>query len=150
MIQDYRKRGGVTKIHGYPTAQDINRLKVELCVIAVDEPTSLGGGRHGHLGMILEENEYLAYSNHIPFINPTNPGLFPTTPMTEETLNRAWAEHDERVREFTVYYAMNIVLKNKILEAVDEDYLFCLKEDLIGYHRVTPRDMLNELRRFAA
>jgi hypothetical protein len=38
----------VTKIHGQPTNQGINRLDDELTAIASYFPTKLGGGLHGH------------------------------------------------------------------------------------------------------
>ena len=38
---------------------------------------------------------------------------------------------------------MKHVLRDKILEAVDEDYLYELKEHPMGYLGVTARDMLN-------
>ncbi len=95
-ILDYhRKNGRVTMILGQPTIQDINRLEEELMWIAAKETTTLGGGEHGHIGMIMESTKYLAMTNSIPFIHPTtNPGLVHIPPMTEETQYRVLAERE--------------------------------------------------------
>jgi hypothetical protein len=41
-----------TKIHGQPTDQDITTLEKEL--IAIAAPSALGGGNHGHAGIIVK------------------------------------------------------------------------------------------------
>ncbi len=53
--QDTRKSVAehtVTKIHGQPTLQDIDVLDDELTAIASSFPSELGGGMHGHAGLI--------------------------------------------------------------------------------------------------
>jgi hypothetical protein len=48
-----------TKIFGQPTANDLTQLEKELIAIAAAIPTSLGGGNHGHTGIIVNNTKYL-------------------------------------------------------------------------------------------
>ncbi len=66
----------VTKIHGQPTDQDITKLEKELIAIAASIPTGLGGGNHGHAGLIVEAAKYLTMAGQV-FIAPPNPGIYP-------------------------------------------------------------------------
>jgi hypothetical protein len=47
------------KIHGQPTNQDLTLLEKELFSIAANVPTALGGGNHGHAGIIVKPTKYL-------------------------------------------------------------------------------------------
>ena len=47
-----------TKIRGEPTYETLHHLKNELKANASSVPTTLGGGNHGYLGMILMSSEY--------------------------------------------------------------------------------------------
>ena len=49
----------LTKIHGEPTYFSLNILKQELKANASGVTWDLGGGAHGHLGLLLTPTEYL-------------------------------------------------------------------------------------------
>ena len=63
----------VPKIHGEPDYESITKLKDILKANASRITSELGGGGHGHLGLILSALEYGAVS-HIPYIRPAHPG----------------------------------------------------------------------------
>ena len=68
-----------TKIDGQPTDENLNQLVRELTEAAASIPTTNGGGAHGHIGMIIPDTEYSLFSNGgAQFIEPTNPGPYPT------------------------------------------------------------------------
>jgi len=75
--RDELRKESVTKIHGQPTDQDITTLKKELIAIAASIPTTLGGGNHGHAGLIVDATKYLMMAG-IAFVIPPNPGIYPT------------------------------------------------------------------------
>ena len=52
-----------------------NNLKANAASI----PSTLGGGKHGLLGLIMSNATYLLVSN-TAFLHPTNPGLLPNIP----------------------------------------------------------------------
>ena len=70
----------VTKISGQPSNPDITKLKRELAKITSNVATDLRGGKHGHVGIILPEPEYVKISKGgAVFLIPSHPGHYPTT-----------------------------------------------------------------------
>jgi hypothetical protein len=70
----------ITKIDGYPKDEDLNLLMKELTNAASSVATQNEGGEHGHVGMVVNEAEYVTFSkNGTKFLVPTNPGPYPTT-----------------------------------------------------------------------
>ena len=136
----------MTKIHGQPSHTAITKLEEELVEIAVVIPTSLGGGELGHAGLIIEPSEYEKYSNGIPFNRPTQPPVNPTIIQADdrETIIRS---HNEKIRIFNLYLGVEQGLKDKILEAIDEEFLLELREGIIGFQKVTARQMIDHLRK---
>ena len=73
----------LTEIRGEPTYETLHHIKNELKANASSVPTTLGGGNHGYLGMILSPAEYLRIAPTDPFTRPPNPGvLVPNTAGT--------------------------------------------------------------------
>jgi hypothetical protein len=52
-------------------------LKKELISIAANVPTDLGGGNHGHAGIIVEPTKYPAMMGGTIYVNPVHPGICP-------------------------------------------------------------------------
>jgi hypothetical protein len=115
-----------TKIHGQPTDQDLTLLEKELISIAANVPTALGGGNHGHTGIIVEPTKYLVIMGGTAFVNRIHPGIYPaglaanvaagTRVMTE-------ALHKEQIAQFAIFAEVEQALKDSILKALDHDYL---------------------------
>ena len=77
-IREEVRKETVTKIHGQPTNQDLTILEKELIAILANIPTTLGGGNHGHAGIIIEPEKYLQLTGGTAFDIPLNPGIYPT------------------------------------------------------------------------
>jgi hypothetical protein len=74
---------------------NITTLVKELAVIAASISSRVGGGNHGHAGIIVEATKYIA---EVPFIDPIHPGIYPTglaTKAAAGTRAKAEAEHKE-------------------------------------------------------
>ncbi len=70
----------ITKIDGHPKDEDLNLLMKELTNAAGSVATQNGGREHGHVGMVVDEVEYVTFSkNGTKFLVPMNPGPYPTT-----------------------------------------------------------------------
>ena len=63
------------KIHGKPTFSTLTTLKKQLKSNAQSVVSDLGGGAHGHLGLVLSPEEYTAVSN-TAYTRPDHPGPF--------------------------------------------------------------------------
>lgn len=136
----------VTKVQGQPTNQDIDRLDDELTAIASSFPSDLGGGLHGHAGLVKSDADYALFAPGTPFIVPPNPGLYPQGPIPAAQRDRRLAEHKGLVAQFHTCVGVSKGLKDLILQAVDEDFLLEIRDEGIAYLNVTPLQMLTHLR----
>jgi hypothetical protein len=99
-IQDEIRKETVSKIHGQPTSHDLTILEKEIIAILANIPTSLAGGNHGYVEVIMNPTEYNTMTGGIDFINPVNPGIYPTglaVNVAAGTRARAEAEHKELI-----------------------------------------------------
>jgi hypothetical protein len=138
-----------TKIFGQPTANNLTQLEKELIAIAAAIPTSLGGGNHGHAGIIVNDAKYLTMTGGIQFITPTNPGAYPTNiagNTTNAVRSRKEAMHKTFVREYEIYCGVKQALKDIILKTVEKDYLLEIEDEVLGYLNQTPKQMITHLR----
>ena len=71
----------VTKIHGEPTLGALLTLENEIKANAVSVHTNLGGGSHGHLGLVCSPTVYGTISA-TAYNRPTNPGTLTVTGTT--------------------------------------------------------------------
>ena len=65
----------LTKITGEPTLTTLLKMKNELKANAQLVPSTLGGGRHGHLDLVLTTDKYETVAHGTPYIKPTLPTL---------------------------------------------------------------------------
>ena len=136
----------VTKIHGQPTNQDIDILDDELTAIASSFPSELGGGLHGHAGLVKNEADYELFAPGTPFVVPANPGVYPLGNIPAAQRGQREAEHKALQTQFQTCIGASKGLKDLILQAVDEDFLLELRAEGIAYLNVTPLQMLTHLR----
>ena len=47
-----------------------------MTAILANIPTTIGGGNHGHAGILMDPARYLLTAG-VPFVNPANPGNYP-------------------------------------------------------------------------
>ena len=146
-IREEVRKETVTKINGQPTNQDLTILKKELIAILANIPTTLGGGNHGHAGIVMDPARYLLTAG-VAFANPANPGNYPAVPnnATQGARARAEAEHKELVKEYETFQGVIQATKDIILEAVDHEYLLEIEDEILGFLNQTPTDMLTHLR----
>ena len=136
----------VTKIQGQPTTKDIDRLDEELTAIASSFPSELGGGAHGHAGLIKSVADYAVFAPATPFVVPANPGHYPAGPIPAVQRVQREAEHKALIVQFQTCTGVAKGLKDLILQAVDEDFLLELRDEGVAYLNVTPFQMLTHLR----
>ena len=135
----------VTKVHGQPTNQDIDHLEEELIAIASNFHSELGGGSHGHAGLLKSAAEYELLAPGTPFFFPANPGVYPQGNFPAAQRGQQEAEHNALIKQFQTCVGASKGLKDLILKAIDKDYLLELKEEGIAYLNVTPLQMLTHL-----
>lgn len=147
--QDTRKAVAeciITKVQGQPTNQDIDQLDDELTAIASSFPSELGGGLHGHAGLVKSDADYAIFAPGTPFVVPANPGHYPQGPIPAIQRAQREAEHKALVKQFHTCIGVSKGLKDLILQAIDEDFLLEIRDEGIAYLNVTPLQMLTHLR----
>jgi hypothetical protein len=74
------------KIDGQPTDEDLNLL-MKVLSNAVGSATRNGGREHGHVSIVIDEAEYITFSNGgARFLVPTNPGPYPATVDSDKVI----------------------------------------------------------------
>jgi hypothetical protein len=121
---EYKK---LSKIHTEPTYDSLKKIKDELKANATAVSSDLGGGFHGHLGLVLQPEEYLRVSN-TPYVRPEHPGELDVplgTPQHES--HRLRAEHKEAIRLFRETTDVEKALRYQITSAIPKEYLDSLR-----------------------
>jgi hypothetical protein len=75
--QEELRKELATKIHGQPKKNDLTTLEKELITTLASIPSTLGGGNHGHAGVIAKPAKFSLMNSGITFVNPANPGVYP-------------------------------------------------------------------------
>ena len=124
-IEASLKEKSVAKIHGQPTDRSLTQLKRELMKIAASVPTKLGGGKHGHSGLIIPKDKYITVSDgDAEFIVPPHPGHYPINASDDPKVRaRQEGEHKGKMKEHDICAGVMEVMKDFIVEAVDEAWL---------------------------
>ncbi|KAL7474037.1 hypothetical protein ACHAW6_000036, partial [Cyclotella cf. meneghiniana] len=148
-IEESFKAYDFTKIDGQPTDESLNLLIRELTNAAASIPTTLGGGNHGHIGMVVEESEYITFLNgNVTFDAPSNPGAYPTTVDENNAAKREEqvTKHKEQKLVFLTHEAVAHAIRTMIVTCVDEEWLAELRSETMGFNHRTPKEMLEHLR----
>ena len=138
--QEEIQKEKITKIFGQPTKHDITKMEKELTAIAAGIPSNLGGGNHGHAGIIVENANYTKMMGGTAFVTPANPGLYPAiaATITARTRAREEALHKGFVKKYKIFCKVEAGLKDIILKAVDNDYVLEIEIKILRFLNQTP------------
>ena len=65
----------LTRIPGEPNLETLLTLRAQIKANAFSVHSSLGGVKHGHLGLVVTDTVYASISNTVPYIRPSVPAL---------------------------------------------------------------------------
>ena len=118
----------LTPIHGEPTYETLKTLHNQLKANARAVRTSLGGGNHGYLALVLTPEQY-AIVSQIPFVRPQHPGSLQIAPyQLPHIVADQTARHHEAVRLYHECNNVEQALRQQLMKAIDEAYLLALKD----------------------
>lgn len=131
---------------GEPDYAFINSMMQTLYGNAATLATPLGGGHHGHVGLIMKDALYATLSP-TQYIAPDDPGPVPliaqnaTAPVRQHRKDA----HNEARRIYENHGNMDDALKAMVIDAVGDTYICELRNKYTGYLGVTTRDLLDHL-----
>mmetsp|Transcript_10058 Transcript_10058/g.14217 ORF Transcript_10058/g.14217 Transcript_10058/m.14217 type:complete len:136 (-) Transcript_10058:711-1118(-) len=112
----------LTKIRGEPNYDSLKELKEELMTNAQEVTTTLGGGSHGYLGLVVNPTEY-SLSSTTPYVNPVQPVLTVARNESISTAARTKATYDEELRLFRETNDVQKALKKQLQQSIDSKYI---------------------------
>ena len=118
----------LTPIIGEPTYETLRVRYNQIKNNARSIHTSLGGGQHGHLGLVLTPQQYTLLSPNHPYTKPPRPPplvipeyQLPHIVQTEQL------RHAEQPRLFNECNNVQQALRQQIVKAIDDAYLMALR-----------------------
>lgn len=110
----------LTKVHGEPHYSSLKELKNQLKANASSVTLDLGGGGHGHLGLVLTPHAMILA---VPYIRPLYPGNLNILPGTSQhQVTRLTLAHAEAKRTFRETVQLEKTLMNQLCNALEETY----------------------------
>ena len=126
------KIANLTGIHGEPNFESIRTLQRELIINAQCAHSDLGGGAHGHLGLVISPQEYALHSDAV-YWRPNHPGIIVILPGTTNRLANIYREqHKERLRVSREVQAVEQALRQQIVTAIEPQYLEAFRDTATG------------------
>ena len=117
------ERANLTPIRGEPTYETVHNLWNKVMAIARSMYSNLGGGTHGHLGLVLKTAQYAAIST-TNFTRPDHPVPL-TIPSAATVVQRSTLRdaHTEDLQVFREVMGVEQALIQKIVATIDATYL---------------------------
>ena len=124
---DYFQFETLTAIRGEPDFESILKLNNEIKANAQSVPTTLGGGNHGLLGLVITPEEYALVSN-VPFTREPHPGPLTFPPGTTALQSKVHEDaHKKRFHLYNACVGVEKALIQQLVKAVEEDWLTPLR-----------------------
>ena len=126
----YFQHPELTRIQGEPTTSSLITLQNEVKTNAMTVHATLGGGNHGHLGLVLSPAEYAQIPNTAPYVRPAHPGAFNIAiNATQFQIIQTRETHHENLRRFNESNAVERTLLQQIVAAIEPRFLTALRDD---------------------
>ena len=161
-LPDYKERyfeyKELIKIHGKPTLDKIIKVWRQLKRNAQRIPTTLGGGNHGYLALLITATDYLNIPGTTAFNRPGQPGIFhpvgsrgaavggartrsgrgmvaprgggvgPLIAPTPAEIAIQKAVYDENLRQYNEVQCVETLLRNQLLNSFESQYVDALRD----------------------
>ena len=147
-VEEGLEKYEIRKIDGQPTDEDLNKLTKELTNTVGSVAAENGGGEHGHIGLIVEETEYITFSQGAAkFIIPANPKAYPSTVDADDVKReKQLAEHKAKIAQYETFLGVQNWVRRTIVKAIDHEWLAELESETMGFNHRSPKELLRHLR----
>jgi hypothetical protein len=119
------------KVTGEPTFEYLKVIRRLLNNNAMSVASYEGGGRHGHLGIIMTNEEYFAVAVDV-FPVPANPGpsAAVVVVITAAVISETTRLHREATQVYRTYHNVDQAIKKLIIKSFDYTYPNALSDKL--------------------
>ena len=122
----------LTRCPGRPNYESLHQMQLELKANAISVHSNLGGGNHGHLGLLMTDPQYTLIVN-TPYVRPVHPGIFVLAGgETRVQADAFQCAHDETLRVFHEVRGVEQALIQQIVAAVDACYIISMRDRNTG------------------
>ena len=136
----------LTPIRGEPKYETLKVLINELKANAQTVHSNLGGGAHGHLGLVLTPQKYNIVAPGTPYVRPPFPGALNIPPGTTNVQAQMMREtHDQAMRDFHETETLHNALMQQVVKAVEPMYLKALRNPVTQSFTVPLNQILHHL-----
>ena len=126
----YFEYKALTRIHGKPSFETLKILHNQLKANAGAVPSTLGGGANGHLGLVVDPQQYALISN-IPYLRPQQPPPFILPPNTRPEIAMILRDnHADNIRTYREFIGVENALRQQIVEAIENRWLQSLRNNI--------------------
>jgi hypothetical protein len=134
------------KVTGDPIFEDLKVIRRLLNTNAMSVASYEGGGRHGHLSIIMTNEEYFAVAVDV-FPVPNNPG--PSAAVVAGMMAAVIAEttrlHKKATQVQCTYHNVDQAIKKLIIKLFDDAYLNALSDEIVGYANCTSLQLITRI-----
>jgi hypothetical protein len=139
------------KVSGEPTFDDLKVIRRLLNTNAMSVASYEGRGHHGHLGIIMTNDEYFAIAVDVfPVPNNPEPSAAVVVGMTAAVIAETTRLHREATQVYRTYHNVDQATKKLIIESFDDAYLNALSDEIVGYANCTSLQLLTHLLTYYA
>jgi hypothetical protein len=126
------------RVTGEPTFEDLKIIRRLLNANAMSVSSYEGGGRHGHLSIIMTNAECFAVATDL-FLPSKNPGPAATIVawMTGVHIAEIGRLHTAVTRTYRTYNNVDQASKKMIIDAFEDQYLNAISDEIVGYVNFT-------------
>ena len=141
----------LTAIRDRPTFRTLTIIKGELCANAGRIRSTLGGGRHGHLGLVLSNDEYITSTTTadiaaVPFVRPVQPiqpEILPTT--ANHVAVRLRMEYERDLRQYDLANNTEEALLAQLVDTIPPIYMQQYRDTTTNLINQSLREILQRL-----
>jgi hypothetical protein len=147
----YFPHNSLQKVTGEPTFEDLKIIRRYLNTNAMNVSSYEGGGRHGHLHLIMTNDEYFALDMDI-FTAAENPRATPVHPdnSTATRISEANRAHTEAIRIYHSFNKVDQAFKKLIIYVFEDQFLNALSDEVAGYANRTSLNLLTHILTYYA
>jgi hypothetical protein len=144
-------QSSLPKVTGEPTFEDLKVIWRLLNTNAMSVASYEGGGRHGHLGIIMNNEEFFAIEVDVfPVPANTGPSAAVVVGMTAAVMAETTRLHREATQVYRTYHNVDQAIKKLIIESIYDAYLNALSDEILGYSNCTSLQILTHLLTYYA